>query len=60
MIRSLTFFANSGFYEVTLPAINNEDYLLSMENVKHPELKGLNLRIEVVHDIWYLLEVSGG
>ena len=60
MIKSLTFFANSGFYEVTLPAINNEDYLLSMENVKHPELKGLNLRFEVVHDIWYLLEVSGG
>lgn len=60
MIRTLTFFTNSGFYEITLPAINNEDYLLSMESEKHPELKGLKLRFEVVHDIWYLLEVLKG
>ena len=60
MIRTLTFFTNSGFHEITLPAINNEDYLLSMESEKHPELKGLKLRFEVVHDIWYLLEVLKG
>jgi len=55
MIRTLTFFTNSGFYEITLPAINNEDYILAMESAKHPELKGLKLSFEVVHDIWYLL-----
>ena len=60
MIRTLTFFTNSGFYEITLPAINNEDYILAMESAKHPELKGLKLSFEVVHDIWYLLGVSGG
>lgn len=60
MIRTLTFFTDNGFQEVTLPAINNEDYLLVMESGKRPELKGLKLRFEVIHDIWYLLEVSGG
>ena len=60
MIRTLTFFTNNGFQEVTLPAINNDDYLLVMESGKRPELKGMKLRFEVIHDIWYLLEVSGG
>lgn len=60
MIRTLTFFTDNGFQEVTLPAINNEDYLLRMENSKRPELKGLQLRFEVIHDIWYLLAVRGG
>lgn len=59
MIRTLTFFTNNGFQEVTLPAINNEDYLLVMESKKRPELRGIKLRFEVIRDIWYLLEVAG-
>ena len=59
MIRTLTFFTNNGFQEVTLPAINNEDYLLVMESKKRPELRGIKLRIEVIRDIWYLLELAG-
>jgi len=59
VIRTLTFFTNNGFQEVTLPAINNEDYLLVMESKKRPELRGIKLRFEVIRDIWYLLEVAG-
>lgn len=59
MIRTLTFFLRSGFKEISLPSINNNDYLLTVDSKIYPEIKGLSLGFEVINDTWYILNAGG-
>ena len=58
MIRTLTFFLPSGFKEISLPSINNDDYLLTVESKIYPEINGLSLGFEVINDVWYILNAG--
>ena len=58
MIRTLTFFLRSGFKEISLPSINNDDYLLTVESKMYPEINGITLAFEVINDIWYILNAG--
>jgi len=58
MIRTLTFFLVSGFKEISLPSINNDDYLLTVESKMYPEINGITLAFEVINDIWYILNAG--
>ena len=58
MIRTLTFFLRSGFKEISLPSINNDDYLLKVESKMYPEINGLSLGFEVINDAWYILDAG--